>query len=389
MSTETQTKTFTGLRISHYGKIVPELERMTRWTIRKVSSVAIPAGKSRYAFFSADGTVSKEEATEKAFFTPTTTEAEKKFMLDHNIRCLASDFTFTTEQVEKDLFRPELNKKALGNRVISGKFENYADFDVIGNPAKGVVPTFGMRKRENKTPIIPPRVGDYVCGEVPDGSYANKATVISFDRWFVCSQQFMQFWRAVLLPFYRQSHPGENVCDTLWLSVCQKQGASVNDQVAYSKWLFSGNRLCANTHRKTRLGYEQNGLPVPDLSALFYKFNTERASIEHVHIYAALAKMFSYGTIPSDEDVPRNLDDRHPSIKNWDLPAGWIDCLAHGYDLRPIEAQITVDVHPVLKKKNPVADKMEVAEHAMEVVVEPRPTAPLNDAEFPVLSVKK
>lgn len=210
-----------------------------------------------------------------------------------------------------------------------------------------------------------PQIGDLVSGFVDKNEKGYYYTV-----WFICSDQFLHMWTSIMEP---ESE-----------ALCKKIPRGMDKEYAILRNLMSGNRLCTNSFLKHTLGCHQSGIPFPpeEMQERYYSLRTETPSIRYVHLYAAVVLMIRYGTLPTDENVPNNIDrktsDKKTTAKltKWSLPTGWLDMIISKF---PNYAQQSI---------YPLPKEMQVAESMDSVVVE-KPSAQAFDlqdhSEFPSL----
>lgn len=164
--------------------------------------------------------------------------------------------------------------------------------------------------------IVPPRVGDLVCGVVD----SDKPNVLK--HWFVCSEQFLRFWTAVMF----EDHETFDVkCRSRVVLTEEERFAKIK------RWLMSGNRLCTNSFRKWVLSEGADPTNGPEIAKRLFVLRTEDWSHMSVHIYAALVLIIRYAELPTDANVPQNLDGPNGKVelkmKHWDLPVNFINQL--------------------------------------------------------------
>lgn len=168
--------------------------------------------------------------------------------------------------------------------------------------------------------IVPPRENDLVCGIV-DPARRN-----SFKYWFVCSEQFLRFWTAVMFEehesFDVKCRPNPNL---------SSEEQFLERLLRIRKWLMSGNRLCTNSFRKWALSEGVDTSNEEEVAKRLYRLRTEELSHMNVHIYAALVLLIRYGELPTDANVPQNIDGPNkitqPKMKHWDLPVAFTQAL--------------------------------------------------------------
>jgi hypothetical protein len=187
-------------------------------------------------------------------------------------------------------------------------------------------------------------------------------------NWFICSHQFLHFWRAIMF----EDHPS----------------FKHSDEEKRKKWLMSGCRLMCNgylkwqeilqtvesskigdhiSHLKPRARIPVHGNSLverssdkhPEMENLlstcptccdeikkrYWVMRTECESQNYVHIYAALVLIGKYGEIPSHDFIPNNCENIADSdyweeltgvrkkydMKRWSLPDGFIEKILTTY----------------------------------------------------------
>ena len=305
----TTVMTPTANSISHkiLAKVIPSFKSFVFRRIESVNTIGTP----RRFYFTHD----KEpvEVTDSA-------QTFTSFEYEHNIEERAEAFNFitlgNTVRRESDRF-PGVS--------IQGFSQHFCEFDVEGG-------TFALKKVGSMTP---PRKGDLICGLAHS---RGKGNIPAFNHWFLCSEQFLHAWTALMYP-----EPHE--------TLCARANMNIELEDSVRSFLMSGNRLSTSTYRKWLMsepGTDKEGKVVPidrseeEHARRFYHLRTENASQTHVHLYAALVLMGRYGEAPvndvetttTNEDgttttvkkvgnYARNL--RGESMTRWDLPEGWVE----------------------------------------------------------------
>jgi len=215
-----------------------------------------------------------------------------------NVEVRYSKFFFFTSAT------PLRGNDKIYNMALYGASNNYRELDFTDGCNFLFSPVSGSG-------VVPPRVGDLVCGLVMRGQNP------SYKSWFTCSEQFFRTWTSIMY----EEHE----------SLSRKCG---DDEAQIRRYLMSGNRLCTNGFRKWTLGCQQSVVESDseELSKRFYRLHTENVSREWVHVYAALVLMMRYRELPDSRNVPNNLDSS-PKMTRWDLPEGWVDKLVSKYNL--------------------------------------------------------
>jgi hypothetical protein len=175
--------------------------------------------------------------------------------------------------------------------------------------------------RTDRTNHVPPRKGDLICGLV---LFNEKLQSASFRFWFVCSEQFLRAWTAIMY----EKH-----------EALSKKGDS---EERIRQVLMSGNRLATNSFRKWIKALEQTP-KTPENNHFwdnyeaekkekYYRLRTETISRDYVHIYACLVLIIRYGELPCKYNIPVNYGN-NPNMTEWDLPQGWLDKIMKRYSV--------------------------------------------------------
>jgi len=192
--------------------------------------------------------------------------------------------------------------------------ERYAEIDIVQEG------TFDMKYIKNDvfphankdTKLYP----DIICGLVKknnDGEHY-------FEKWFICSSQFLRLWTLVMLPECSEVHPP---ISKTYPKVTKKYDLLFQQK----KWLMSGDRLCVNNFQKWLVSNKIDLISKETLESdhlqkeiirRYHRVRTESISRMWVHTYAALAMMIRFHTIPSNNNVPHNIDGE--TMGHWDLP---------------------------------------------------------------------
>jgi len=150
---------------------------------------------------------------------------------------------------------------------------------------------------------VPPKKGDLICMQTKFNRNKGKPQAM---KWFICSHQFLNMWTMIMCgpdydSFERQYRE--------------------DDPNKLRKWLMSGNRLCTNSYLKWVRTLEDNHLPydLEEGKKRYWHLRTEKYSRSHVHVYAAIITMFSYGELPNKNNLPQNRDLK-AKVAYWDLP---------------------------------------------------------------------
>lgn len=182
--------------------------------------------------------------------------------------------------------------------------EDYAEIDIVGNC------TFTFNKPYNKK--VMPLVGDIICGTV-DTTLEHP----TFINWFNCSDQFLRAWTLIMHDTHRSYNN--------------------KPESQLKKFVFSGNRLCANTFLKWQMAHRDNGVDLPkeEVFERHYHLRTEFTSKKWVHVYAALVSIIRYGELPCEFNVPTNSNNV-PKMTHWNIPGKFITTLLTTWtDLKP------------------------------------------------------
>lgn len=219
---------------------------------------------------------------------------------------------------------------------------------------------------------VPPRVKDLVAGHV-----VCREGKLEYVKWFVCSEMFFHLWslltetdkppKAEKKPIVETTteddaekeeptQPSEN--KKSWADEIEEEeaeaiaasspktpasspeirkapaspevpAAPTSPKDTLKHMAFKNNYLMTNTYRKWTMAHTQNNVPMADadVAKRYWHLRCERAAIDHVHIYAAIALLSRWKELPTDDNVP-NTQDSGPKLKKWDLPAGYLPLLA-------------------------------------------------------------
>lgn len=177
--------------------------------------------------------------------------------------------------------------------------------------------------------IVAPRKGDLICGVVDtDSPFPPKrgTPYRSLKYWFICSEQFLRFWTAVMFEDHESFDMKFKVNP---LHSLEEQHMARLERIR--GWLMSGSRLCTNSFRKWVLSEGSNREDKSEVARRLYRLRTESWSHMNVHIYAALVLLIRYGELPTDNNVPQNIDGPNgvpqPKMKHWDLPVGFMNAV--------------------------------------------------------------
>lgn len=232
--------------------------------------------------------------------------------MEKNVIELCSSYYFLTQ------LTPLRESDTYGKISLHGKRANKVELDVSRMALVGC--------SENQRQVMP-RVGDLICGRVAKTKSEDGKDRYHFSQWFICSDQFLHAWTAILYP----------ECVSL-------RRYEDDDDAKVRRYLMSGNRLCTNSYLKYMAGAHDSGVAVPleERRKRFYVLRTEETSITHVHIYAALVLMIRYHELPSEHNVPNNLNG-DPKLKGWSLPAGWLEMMVQRYAIEIKTPQVPTD----------------------------------------------
>jgi hypothetical protein len=191
---------------------------------------------------------------------------------------------------------------------------NYAEIDIVQEG------TFDMKYLKNdvfphsnkNTKLYP----DIICGMVKkntEGQYY-------FEKWFICSSQFLRLWTFVMLPECKEVYPPVN---KTYPNVTKKY-----DKLSQlKKWMTSGDRLNVNNFTKWLVSNKidlnsketlENEYLQKEIVRRYHRTRTESISRMWVHTYTALAMMIRFNTMPSNNNIPHNIDGE--TMGYWDLP---------------------------------------------------------------------
>ncbi len=230
---------------------------------------------------------------------------------------------------------------------------------------------------------VPPRVKDLVAGHV-----VCREGKLEYVKWFVCSEMFFHLWSLLTETDRPPKAEKETIVETTTEDDAEKAEPDQTTQPSENKksWAdeieeeeaeaiassspktpasspetrkapaspetpetptspkdtlkhmaFKNNYLMTNTYRKWTMAHTQNNVPMADadVAKRYWHLRCERAAIDHVHIYAAIALLSRWKELPTDDNVP-NTQDSGPKLKKWDLPAGYLPLLAfhHAHETR-------------------------------------------------------
>lgn len=295
---------------------------------------------------------------------------EKLFFIDDancNLRGKNDTTHYTTEQMQKNV---ELRyKKYFGFTTQTVLRDNdphegvelfftsnrYAELDITNRM------TFKFASRVNS---VPPRTGDLICGilsPTPQGQDKNP----KFDRWFICSEQFMRLWTLIMyddhasfdsltkLPKVETERIRDNVClafssqpplerqqagdvaevETPLVSVWSPEHQNMfEEEIKKAKAarlfdkMMTGNRLCVNNYWKKVKAFElaNKELSNEEKAKSYFRLRTESVTREWCHVYVALALMLRFGEYPVPSNAPVTLDDG-PQLGFWHLPENFVE----------------------------------------------------------------
>jgi hypothetical protein len=173
-------------------------------------------------------------------------------------------------------------------------------FDESEKRYKCRVPPRAMIRRGRK--IVRP--ADLLCGTVK-----NEGETWYYDKWFVCSEQFLRLWTLIT---YKEHG-----------SFISLYGS--NDLEEMRRKIMSGNRLNTNAYAKWVMTCQQNALNMrgEEMEQRFNIQRTEYISKQWVHMYSAVALLALYGELPNTENIPHNLDGEH-HMKRWNLMPSFV-----------------------------------------------------------------
>lgn len=139
---------------------------------------------------------------------------------------------------------------------------------------------------------------------------------IQADAWFICSFQLL---RMMAMIAFGPTHS------------LLKAGTKGKYSIA-RYWLFQSNRLRTNKLLERYFAYGDSGVQfdpkLPEISSLYTCSRMESTYLNWVHLYAAIVLMISYGIVPSDNNVPKTLDQDGNickiNMKHWHIPDGYV-----------------------------------------------------------------
>ena len=190
--------------------------------------------------------------------------------------------------------------------------------------------TFRFVAINGASPTLLPRVGERVCGLPYESKGRNGRESLRY--WFVCSEQFYRFVRAI-------NSDGASLAKEFGTDpdmVRRKlfAGNTLNT-FAYGRWLMA----CHDHHLAS--GQEPIESTPERIEKLFYWHRFETLSLDFPHIYSALTLILLFGELPCQGNVPFNRD-LGPVCKTWELPEGWIEAVVNTYGLVTSLSTITV-----------------------------------------------
>jgi hypothetical protein len=245
----------------------------------------------------------KDQKDKKIKFTP---DEYKR-----NVKEYHSSGTFTTFPIP---MRKETDKF---NGVIFGNMQNLAELN-IGNLEFG-------RQTDPEYKFVMPRVDDLVCGtvETHNGEY-------HFTNWFICSDQFLKAWTAIMFDAHESF---------------VKKGIPIDKGEELKRYFFGGNYLMTNGYLKFVLScHESNITPThKQLKDRYYNLRTEAVSRNYVHLYTAMVLIARYGEWPCDLNVPNNYDNG-PKMVMWDLPPNWLSYIAKVFGIQTEDYKMQIDI---------------------------------------------
>jgi hypothetical protein len=155
---------------------------------------------------------------------------------------------------------------------------------------------------------------DLICGIVDS---RNKE--LHYTHWFICSEQFLRMWTAIMYSDHQIFHTSNFVPSSV-----DKEDF---ENKLYNR-LMSGNRLCTNSFRKWIMILGEDS---QETQELFQVLRTEKISIQWCHVYAALVLIARYGELPTSDPKEHNIPFTHdgigyrPMTHEWDLPPKFVD----------------------------------------------------------------
>jgi hypothetical protein len=226
-----------------------------------------------------------------------------------------------------------------GKISIFGASNKYSQIDIVG--AK--MDFRFSYENEDRMNLVPPRVGDLVCGITTKDHVGRKNPAYKF--WFTCSEQFLHAWTAI-------RYAEHETLDKL----ITRPAADFADGIAdrepeIRKALFKGNKVCTNSYRKWIRANQECNVPFNQEEAekRYYSLRCERTAVNWVHVYAALVLILRYREVPNESNVPAILDGG-ATPKTWDLPVGWINRFVSYYGLVQVDEERKVYNAPVRRR---------------------------------------
>lgn len=243
---------------------------------------------------------------------------------DQNVEEKYSRFYFFTADI------PLRDNDRQGKIALFGASNKYSQIDFTNN-----MDFRFSYNNEDRTNLVPPRVGDLVCGVVAADKHQRKNPAYKF--WFTCSEQFLHAWTAIKYAEH----------ETLDKFITRPTTEESNE-AQIRKSLFRGNKLCTNSYRKwMRTNVECNiAFDQTEAEKRYYSLRCERTAVNWVHMYAALVLILRYREVPNKDNVPYILDGG-ASPKTWDLPHGWMDRFVEKYGLIQVDEERKVYISPI------------------------------------------
>jgi hypothetical protein len=233
----------------------------------------------------------------------------------HNIEYHSDHFYgFTSTQIIRE-------NDNLYKHAIQFDAKNYAELDIINGTFEFIPIRRTVAPRNdgnwNKNNQYSENQ-DLLCG-VPEMRYVDGKPAYYFSKWFVCSEQFLRMWTAVMYYDHKtfQVAPG-------FKSYSNRRGA----ERAVFRWLMTGNRLCVNNFQKWVISAGIENVETHEETLhRYYRLRTETLCRAWVHTYCAIVLMCRYNQLPTTSNLPQNLP--HPTKETqkdvlhmpyWDLP---------------------------------------------------------------------
>ena len=211
------------------------------------------------------------------------------------------------------------------DRVAKATYTAHSNNQAHWNPV-----TFRFVAINGASPTLLPRVGERVCGLPYESKGRNGRESLRY--WFVCSEQFYRFVRAINSD--GASLAKEFGTDPEMVRRKLFAGNTLNT-FAYGRWLMA----CHDHHLAS--GNSQIESTPERIEKLFYWHRFEALSLDFPHIYSALTLILLFGELPCQGNVPFNRD-LGPVCKTWELPEGWIEAVVNTYGLVTSLSAITV-----------------------------------------------